>query len=161
MRLPFVVGTFVSALIGSTLGIFLVLPFGLIASEFVIFPLALAVSAILGSICAAWAGNFLAGDGTRTRLLQVVGVTEGIAAIIALAILGGVSLRLVLLGPLINVALVCTAALALAACVATWGFRSAERDPREGRLTLGLLALAAVSVPATIFIAWLAGLTGA
>jgi hypothetical protein len=84
-----------------------------------------------------------------------------IAAIIAITILAGASLRLVLLGPLLNVALVCTAALALAACVATWRFRAADRDPREGRLTLGLLVLAVVSVPATVFIAWLAGLTGA
>lgn len=159
MRLPFVLGIFASALIGSALGIFVVLPLGLIASEFVIFPLALGVSAILASVCAAWAGNFLSGDGTRTRLLQVVGATEGVAAVIAVLVLAGSSFRLVLLGPLIYVAVVCVVALAIAAGVATWRFRNAERSAGDGRLTLVLLALAVVSVPAAIFIAWLAGLT--
>jgi hypothetical protein len=149
------------ALIGSAAGIFLILPLGLIASEYVIFPLALGVAAILASLCAAWAGNFLAGDGTGSRLLRVVGATEGVAAIIAVLMLAGASLRLVLLGPLIYVAVACTLALAIAACVATWRFRGPGRAGGDARLTVGLLALAVVSVPAVIFIAWLAGLTGA
>ena len=161
MRLSFVLGIFAAALIGSAVGIFFVLPLGLIASEFVIFPLALGVSAILASVCAAWAGNFLAGNGTCTRLLWVVGVTAVVAAIIAVLVLAGASLRLVLLGPLIYVAIACMFALAIAAGAATWRYRSTERAAGDGRLTLGLLALAVVSVPATIFIAWLAGLTGA
>jgi hypothetical protein len=93
--------------------------------------------------------------------LRVVGVTEGVAAIIAVLVLSGASLRLVLLGPLIYVAIACACALAIAAGAATWRFRSAGMAARDGRLTLGLLALAIVSVPATVFIAWLAGLTGA
>ncbi|HEX8600817.1 MAG TPA: hypothetical protein VF952_20145 [Chloroflexia bacterium] len=161
MRLSFALGTFVAALIGSAVGIFLVLPLGLIASEFVIFPLALGVAGILASVCAAWAGNFLAGDGTRTRLLRVVWGTEVVAAFVAVVVLGAASLRVVLLGPLIYVAIGCTVALGTAACVRTWRFRSAERVAGEGRLTLVLLALAVVSVPAAIFLAWLAGLTGA
>jgi hypothetical protein len=154
-------GTFAAALIGSAVGILTDLPLGLIASEFVIFPLALGVSAILASVCAAWAGNFLAGDGTSTRLLQVVGVTEVVAAIMAVLVLAGASLRLVLLGPLIYVAVACACALAIGAGLATWRFRGAERAAGDGRLSLGLLVLAVVSVPAIIFIAWLAGLAGA
>ena len=148
-------------MVGSAVGIFLVLPLGLIASELVIFPLALGVAAILASVCAAWAGNLLAGNGTRTRLLQVVWATEGVAAVVVVVVLLAASLRVVLLGPLIYVALACIVALGIAAGVATWRFRTAERVRGEGRLTLGLLVLAVVSVPAAIFLAWLVGLTGA
>jgi hypothetical protein len=123
--------------------------------------LALAVSAVFASVCAAWAGNFLARDGTRTRLLQVVGATEGAALFVAVFVLAGASLRLVLLGPLIYVAVTSALALAIEASVATWRLRSHGRAEGDGRLTVGLLALAVVSVPVTIFVAWLAGLTGA
>jgi hypothetical protein len=93
--------------------------------------------------------------------LRVVGVTEGVAAIIAVIVLAGASLRLVLLGPLIYVAVACACALAIAAGAATWRYRSAGRAAGDGLLTLGLLAFAMASVPATVFVAWLVGLTGA
>jgi hypothetical protein len=160
-RLAFWVGTALVALFGSTIGIFLVLPLGLVVSEYVIFPLALGVATILGSLGAGWAGNWLAPNHTRTQLLRVVGVTEVVAAIVAVVVLANAALRLVLLGPLLYVGLSCILVLALAATIATWRFRSRERASRDGLLTLGLLVLAVVSVPVTIFLAWLAGLTGA
>lgn len=157
----FWVGTALSALIGGAIGIFFVLPFGLIASEFVIFPLALGVAAILASIGAGWIGNRFAADSTRTQLLAVVGVTESVAALIAVVVLVIEGLRAALLGPLLYLAIFCILALALAATIATWRLRSRETTSKDRVLTLGLLILAVVSVPVAIFLAWLAGLTGA
>lgn len=160
-RLAFWVGTALAALFGSAISTFFVLPLGLAVSEFVIFPLALGVAAILASLGAGWAGNWLAPNRTCTQLLRVVGATEVAAAVLAVVVLTNAVLRLVLLGPLLYVGLSCILVLALTATVATWRFRSRERASRDGLLTLRLLVLAVVSVPVVVFLAWLAGLTGA
>ena len=157
----FWVGTSLAALIGSAVGIFFVLPLGLVVEELVIFPLALGVAAVLAALSAGWAGNWLPPHGTRTQLSRVVMVTEVVAAVIAVVVVANAALRVVLLGPVISIGLFCIVALALVASVSTWRFRSRERGTREGLLTMGLLTLAIVSVPVIVFLAWLAGLTGA
>jgi hypothetical protein len=159
--LGFWIGTGLGALLGSAVGIFFVLPFGLIASEFVIFPLALGVAAILASLAAGWAGNWLASGRTRADLLRVVGVTELAATILAVGGLANSALRLVLLGPVIYVGLFCVLVLALTATAACWRFRTTKRAQSDGLITLGLLALAVVGVPVVVSLAWLVGLAGA
>jgi len=161
MKPAFAAGTLAAALVCSVVGTFLILPLGLIVSEYVVFPLALGVTAVLASLGAGWAGNFLAGDGTRTQLTQVVGITLLTAAALAALFLINAGLRLVILGPVFYLGLTCALVLALAAALATWRMRSTQRGTRDGLLTLGLLAVVVASVPVVVFIAWLAGLAGA
>ncbi len=101
MQLLFRFGTLVAAWLGSTIGLFLVLPLGLIVIEWLIFPLALAVAALLAALSAGWAATFLARDQTQTRLLPVIGVTEVAAVGIALLFLIMVKLGVAGFGPLI------------------------------------------------------------
>jgi hypothetical protein len=154
-------GILVAALVISITSLFLLLPLGLIVVEFINFPLALGVTALLAAIVASWAGNFLARDQTRTNILRVVGVTEIVAAVITLVFLIG-SIRDALLGPLIYIGLISALVLALSATAATSFFRITAQDSKgEIRLTLGLLALAIISIPLVIGLASLFGLTGA
>jgi len=154
-------GVFFAALIGSALGLFLILTLVLIASEYVIFPLALVVGALLAALCAGWAANYLSPDGTRTQLLPVAGATEVVAVIVAIVLLAIPAFREALLGPVLYIGLACALALALVASLFTLRLRTAEKDSRDGAVTLALIALGVLLVPAVIFVAWLAGLTGA
>jgi hypothetical protein len=153
--------TFLAGLAGSTLALGLVLPLGLIASEFVIFPLALGIAALFAALAAGWAANLLAVDGTRTRLLAAVGATEAIAFVMLAAILVIPVFRDAVLGPVIYIGLLCALIIALAATLFVWRLRGPERGPRDVMITLALVGLAVVSVPGVVFVAWLAGLTGA
>jgi hypothetical protein len=154
-------GALAAGIAAGILGMFLVLPFGLIASEYVIFALALGVAGLFAALGAGWAANLLAGDGTRTRLQQVALATELAAALIAILFLTNSVLRVGLLGPVLYIALACGISLGLVAAVAAWRFRSTDKVEGEVRLTVLLLVLAVVSVPVAIFLASLAGLTGA
>lgn len=66
-------GTFLLALVISTIALILLFSLGLVVVEIVIFPLALGVAALLTAVGASWIGNFLARDHTRTQILKVVG----------------------------------------------------------------------------------------
>jgi hypothetical protein len=154
-------GTALAALLGAGVGVFFVLPLGLIVVEYVIFPLALGVGAILASLAAGWTGNRLAADRSRTLLMRVVWTTELVALVLAVIFLANAALRLVLLGPVFYPGLFCAIALALTATIATGRFRTRHIPANDGRLTLWLLVLAVVSVPVVIFLASLAGLAGA
>ncbi len=161
MRPLFWIGTFLLALVISLVALVLLLPLGLIAVERISFPLALGVAALLTAVVASWAGNFLAGDQTRTQILKVVGVTELVAAVIVLVVLLSPA-SAALFGPLIYIGLLSALLLAVGATVATAVFRTTNQQPtHERRLTLVLLILAILSVPVVIAIASLFGLTGA
>ena len=157
----FWLGTALAALLGSALGVFPIVTLGLVVAEYVIFPLALGVAAIFASLAAGWAGNALDQHTPRTDLLRVAGVTLAAAAVLAVLFLANAALRLVLLGPVFFVGLFATVVLALTATLATARFRSPRAGSSDARLTVMLLALAVLSVPTVIFLAWLAGLTGA
>jgi hypothetical protein len=128
--------TFLAGLLGGGLGLLAILPLGLVVVEWVVFPTALAVGALLAALAAGWAGTWTAGDGTRTRLAAVVAVAGAAGPALALAVLGSAALRGALLAPVIGVA-------------------------GGASLTLALLALAAAGVPALVALARLAGLTDA
>jgi hypothetical protein len=153
---------FLAALVGGGLGLVLILPLGLIVVEWVVFPTALAVGALLAALGAGWVGTWTAGDGTRTRLGPAVVAVEAVGLALALVVLGSASLRSALLGPVIGLAGVAGLILAVAASVATATLRRAAGGrQRDLALTLALLALAAAGVPAVVALAGLAGLTGA
>lgn len=159
--------TAVAALLGSMVGMILVLPFGLVVSEVVIFPVAAAISALLAALCGGWAATGLAPDRSRTRLLPAVGASEVVAVLVAMLLLAYLGFsqaalpRVVAVPPLM-LGTAAAVVLAVGATLAAWRFRSAEgRTPDDVRLTLVLLALGLAGVLAAFFLASLAGLTGA
>ena len=162
MQLLFWLGTLVAAWFGSIISLFLVLPLGLIVVEWLIFPLALGIAALLAAVSGGWAGTFLARDETQTRLLPVIGLTEAAAVGVALLFLIMVRLGLASFGPLIVPAVIFSLILTLSASAATWRFRRPKQDTgSEVKLTVTLLVLAVVSVPGVVFLASLFGLAGA
>ena len=159
---PFRTGTFLAGFVASVVGLFFVLPFGLIASEYVIFPLAMAVAGLLAAIAAGWTGNLMAGDGTRTHLYHTAAAVEVAAAAIATVVLIAAAVTGSLFGPWFYIALFCSVLRAIAAAAAVWRFRvPPNMAGREWARTGLLLAIAIAAVPVVIFLAWLAGLTGA
>lgn len=153
---------YLAGLIGAGLGLLLILPLGLVVVEWVVFPLALAVGALLAALAAGWVGTWLAGNGTRTRLAPVVAITEAVGLGLALIVLGSAALWTVLFGPVIGIAGVASLVLAIAAGTATGVWRRPATAPHGDRAaTLILILLAIVGAPIVVFLASLAGLTGA
>jgi hypothetical protein len=165
MRLLLWLGVFAAALAGAVIGIFVVLPFGLVVHELVILPLALLVGGLLAGAGAGWAGTRLDRGPTRPQLLAVVAVAEGMAALLALALIAlavADSARPAqLLPPPGVVGSAAALVLALAASLAALRFREPRGAGSQTRLLAALLALAILSIPATIAVAALLGLTGA
>jgi hypothetical protein len=165
MRLLVWLAIFTAALASAVIGIFVVLPFGLVVHELVILPLAALVGGLLASAGAIWAGARLMAGPTWPRPLAVVVATESVAAMLALLI---VALAAVdaprpaqLLPPPSAIGMAAALALALAASMAALRFREPRGAGSQARLLVMLLGLAVVSLPATIAVAALLGLTGA
>lgn len=162
MQLLFRLGTLGAAWLGSLIGLFLVLPLGLIVIEWLIFPLALVIAALLAALSAGWAGTYLASNQMQTRLVPVIGVTEIAGIGVALLFLLLVRLGLASFGPLIVPIALFSLVLTLTATIATWRFRGPQQNSgRDAKLTVTLLVLAVVSVPVVVFLASLLGLAGA
>ncbi len=153
-------GILVVALLGGNFGGVLVVPFGLVVVEFVIFPLAFAVGALFAAIGAGWVGNLLASGGSR--FLPIVAVSEITSTVVAVALLVLMATTPpgTLPAPFFVVALGMIP-IALGASWAAWRFRSPEHHMgRDAAITLGLVGLAVLLFVATLFVAGLLGLTG-
>jgi hypothetical protein len=160
-------GIFVAALAGSLLGVLAIFPLGLVASEFVVYPLAAAIGGLFAALAAGWAGTLLAADRSRTRLLQAVGAAEVTAAVVAalllayLVLAGRLLPRVLAVAPIL-LAVACAMVLAAGATAAAWRYRTADRRlAGDVRLTIAVLVLAVAGVPAVLFVASLFDLTGA
>jgi hypothetical protein len=156
----------VAALAGAIIGMFAVLPLGLVVHELVILPLALFVGALFAALGASWAASQLARDKTHTRLLPVVIYAEAGALIAAMIIvvlyLADARRPVNTFPPPGVIAIAVSLALALDVSLAARRFRAAPSEGRsQTRLALTLLAVAVVGVPLVIMIASLFGLTGA
>ena len=162
MRMLIYTGAFVAALAGAMVGLILILPLGLAVHEFVIFPLALGVAALLAALSAAWTGTLLAYDQSRTRLMPVVGVVEATAVLLASLVFANSVLRLGIFDRLIYLALAIGLILALAATVGMQAFRRPSEGKQDDlKWTLLSLGMAILLVPVVIYVASLFGLTGA
>ena len=158
---------FIVALLAAFAAIVLVFPFGLILHEAVIYPLALCIAAVFAALGAGWMGTILrAGEG-RTRLLPVAGVSVGVAALLAVAVLLFLAWAenqrpaVVTLSPF-HIAAVVPALIALVAVLATVRLRTTAHTLRGDVLsTLGLLAASVLSIPTAILLAAQLGLAGA
>jgi hypothetical protein len=162
-----VLGSFLAALTGALAGTLLVLPFGLVVVELVVYPLAAAMGALLAALAAGWTATLLARDGSRTRLLPVVGAVEAVAVVVVALLLGYLALdwaarpRVLAVTPF-TLAVMGSVLLAAAATVAAWRQRAHGRRLRDdARLTAALVALALAAIPVTLVLAGLAGLAGA
>jgi hypothetical protein len=165
MRWLLWLGIFAAALASAVIGIFVVLPFGLVVHELVILPLALLVGGLLAGAGASWAGTRLDSGPTRPRLPAVVAVSESVAAALASIVvaLSAADARqpAQLLPPPGVVGIAAGLTLALAAGLAAMRFREPRGVGAQTRMFVTLLAVAVLSVPATIVVAALFGLTGA
>lgn len=147
-------GVLASALAGGVIGA-LFLPFlYLFARETLFWFLSLGLIALLAALGAVWAGNALAVDGTKSRLLSVVGASEAAAALIAvgnLILLDTASDHLISqLTPFARIT-ASTVMMALVAAAMTLRLRSREADAvhissRDPRIAVILLVLAALVV---------------
>ena len=124
----------------------------------VVLPLAMGLEALFTSIAASWAGNFrLADDGSRSRLLSVVGVAEAAAAVVS-----GVLLLLFVLDPpplaalrlsLLPILLVSAGVIALSATVAVRRLRTPQGNlVRDIGISLGLVVPGPVAVFGTVML---------
>ena len=149
-------GVVVSALIlGGFFGFF-VFGLGLFVPAPVIRPLAYLTTAVFTSLGAAWAANALSPDGTRTRLLAVLGrcvVVGALAAVVDLALLFGSGDE----GAAAALVIFAWLGLGLIAAATAWALRVPERPLRRDALvTLAiasgalLFVVGAVAVTCTI-----------
>ena len=161
-------GILAAALLGGNVGGMLILPFGLVLVEFVVFPLTFCIAGIFAAIDAGWAGHLLVPG--RSRLLPILGASEVAAAAVSVLLLAVLALvrpqspaeapALFLPSPVVLLG-IGVVFIALSAGWAAWRCRSPESRPgRDAAITLGLLALAVLLVVATLFVAGLFGLAG-
>jgi hypothetical protein len=76
-------GVPVAAVVGGIFGGGSILSWGLVTPFFVVWPITVGSAALVSALGAGWVGTFLATDGTRSRLLGVVGTSEVAAAVLA------------------------------------------------------------------------------
>jgi ABC-2 type transport system permease protein len=161
MKLGVLAGVFVAALLAALAGLLLLLPLGLVVHELVLYPLAFVVTALLAALAAAWTGA-LARDGTRTRLLPVVGTTIASGIMLAAILVAGFEPIMEIFGRVIVLAVAVAIFLAADATAATALLRKPQSDARgDTQITFALLGIAILAVPVAIFLASLVGLTGA
>jgi len=158
---------FVSVFIVSIAGSALVFSTGLIVHEAVSRSLTLVAMGLLAGLTSSWMSNFLRVGGTRSRLLNVVAVAEGIAgvlliinSILAISPAGQEIYRLP--GRNIFILAIWGGIVSLGSCLAVWRLRgSVHSAKRDAVVSLVLLASIPLIVVVTIFVASLFGLTGA
>ena len=134
-------GLLLSAVAG-TLAALPVYVMGLVVPMVLVWPLTLGAAALVAALVASLIGNVASRDGTRTRLLPVVGIAEGAAAILALA--SGLTYLVPDAMPawpaIYSVVAVC-AALALVATAASERWRGGGGTWRHDALIVGVLLL--------------------
>ncbi len=166
MRPIDLVPVLIVALICGTIIGSLVLTLGLVLHGFIVWFLAFGAGAVFAAIGASWVGTLLASDHTRTRLLCIVGVTEAIAAVVA--VIGFLLLRIPavgssIFGQILDLSLLLGMVIvALAASWATGHLRGPRLHlGRDVLTTLGLVGLSMLGVVGTLYVANLFGLAGA
>jgi hypothetical protein len=134
---------------------------GLILIEFLLYPLALGISALLSGLTAAWASNRLVKDGLQTSMEAVVPRCELAAVILSLILIAASATGFTAIPPILTA----SAAAFVMALVAVYSAMRLRRPPLPGtnsqRRALVWLAIALISIPVVIFIASLFGWAGA
>jgi len=133
---------------------------GLILIEFLLYPLALGISALVTGLTAVWSSNRLVRDGQQALLTAVVQRSEGTAVLLALLLIVAAALDWLALPPII----ISSAAALILAGVATYAahqHRGAEPEKIPTRRVVTWLLAAFLAIPLVIFLASLFGWAGA
>lgn len=134
---------------------------GLILADFILYPMALCISALFTAVTAVALNNLLFHDERHTALRPVVIVCEATAVILAAVLIiitavGAINVPVIL--PSGAAALI----LALTAIIAARHYRAAEPAASNEKLqAVTWIALALAAIPLIIFIASIFGLAGA
>jgi hypothetical protein len=132
---------------------------GLILIEFLLYPLALGISALLAGLTAVWASNRVVHDGLQATAEAVVLRCEAAAIVLSLILIAASASGRAAAPPI----LASSAAAVVLAIMATYGAIT-QRFPAQAnqrrRILLWLL-LALIAIPAVIFFAAQFGWAGA
>ena len=151
------VGTFIISLFFAALSLFL-LPLGLLAPPFLLFPLLLGMNALLAALSASWISTWLIAKQSYNRLLPIVGIAKATAAALAIVLLIWLEFGGRLLLPVIILFVGATLLITLSANVATWRYRSPERVLMNDILvTGGMVILGSFVFLGTYFLSALFG----
>ncbi len=134
---------------------------GLILIEFLLYPLALGITALLTGLTAVWLSNKLIHEGFQTPVAAVVRWCEGTAVFLALLLILGNALNW-LSFPVIYVSGSSAIILALVATYSAAQLRQAvpaEQTPK--RRIIAWLVIAFLAIPLVLFVASLIGWAGA
>lgn len=148
------VGAFVAALLAGMLFAMILLPFGLILHEIVIWPLALAVAAAFAGLAAS-----IVGRAPPLRSVAAAEVAAAVCTVVAWSPVGDMLGRALPNGAMIALAYV--AVIAVGATIPSLGPRDAQEPARRRWGMVAVAVAALLTVPATLFVAWLLGLAGA
>ena len=154
----------VAALVCGTVAGVLVLPFGLVVVAYVMLPLMFGIAALFAALGASWVGILVSPDGSSSRILPVVCVSEVTAGVmVILFLIPAVEESMFrYLGSPAMVLVAITVLMGLGASWAAWRFRSPGRRIRKDALmTLGLMGLAGLVLAGTIYVASHFGMVGA
>jgi hypothetical protein len=148
-------------LVISLVSVTLLFTLGLILIEFLLYPLALGVSALLVSLTAVWTSNQLVRDDLQTPVKAVVVRCEGAAVLLALILIIGYAGDWLPSPPIV----VSSIAATILAIIATYSARQLRQppitDPYQTRRIVIWLIVALAAVPIVIWLASLFGWAGA
>ncbi len=134
---------------------------GLILIEFLLYPLALGIGALLTGLMAVWAGNRLVNDGLQSPVEAVVLRSVGTAVILALLLIAVQALDLLSI-PVIYFSVVTGLVLSIVAAYSASQLRQPPvSDPGQTRRVVTWLVVALAAIPIVIFLASLVGWAGA
>ena len=136
---------------------FLLFSLGLILIEFLLYPLALGISALVTALTATFLGNFLLSNEQHTPPRPVVMACEGIAAVLAilLIILNAANLTN---WPPIFIIIPTTLLLSTTALIAVKRHRSDQPAAANERKQVFLwIVIAIIAIPLVVFVASLLG----
>ena len=154
----------VAALVCGTVAGVLVLPFGLVVVAYVMLPLMFGIAALFAALGASWAGILISPEGTGSRILPVVGVSEATAGVVVVPFsipAVGESMSRYLGSPALALG-AGMVLIGLGASWAAWRFRRpGRRIGKDALMTLGLVGVAGLIFVGTIYVASLFGMVGA
>ena len=145
----------------SLISVTLLFTLGLILIEFLLYPLALGVTALLTGLTAVWAANWLVKDGLRTPVEAVVVRCEKTAIGLSLILIAGYAIGSLPAPPIIASSITAI----ILAIVAVYSARQLRQPPvtapHQTRRIVVWLLVAFIAIPGVIFLASLFGWAGA
>ena len=150
---------FLLTLLVSVVSATLLFTLGLILIEFLLYPLALGIAALLTGLTAVWLTNRLSNDGLQTPVEGVVKWCEGTAVLLALLLILANALGWLPYPP-IFISSGTAVILALVATFSAAQLRQADSMTPTRRIVTWLI-IAFLTIPLVIFVASLFGWAGA